>query len=376
MTFFLSSYRNNPTREFFLARVRFSNDCMEEDLQSGLNIAYVNVPGKTVTFYPWNETYSIAESELTKWESLNEYDGISIENTGICYCFYDAVAGDPVIVTGLACNTNCIMCPVNEQARDHAPTSTAEDIIQQLQYFGTNIHHMTITGGEPTLMMMDLPKVIEAVHEHCPLADILILTNGRTFSVSAYADMFNNLLRKQDQIAIPIHGSTAELHDHITQAPGSFLQTVNGLRNLSHGVMQIEIRIVVSKLNYQDIDNIADVVLQLPRVSLVNFIALEMCGNAIMNRDKVWIDYPLAAKSCETGIEKLVHAGIDVGLYNFPRCVVDRKYWSLCKDSISDYKIRFAPECDQCKVKPVCGGVFNSTLSTGCFKARPILENS
>ena len=72
--------------------------------------------------------------------------------------------------------------------------------------------------------------------------------------------------------------------------------------------------------------------------------------------------------------EKLIHAGIDTGLYNFPRCVVDHKYWVICKDSISDYKIRFTPECNNCKVRSICGGVFNSTLSTGCFKARPILE--
>ena len=110
------------------------------------------------------------------------------------------------------------------------------------------------------------------------------------------------------------------------------------------------------------------------RITVVNFIALEMCGNAIKNREQVWIDYPEAAAACEAGIEKLVSAGIDIGLYNFPLCAVKHKYWTLCRDSISDYKIRYTPVCESCKVKSICYGVFNSTISTGCFVARPIAE--
>lgn len=67
--------------------------------------------------------------------------------------------------------------------------------------------------------------------------------------------------------------------------------------------MRIEIRIVVSKLNYRDISNIVELLLTLPRITVVNFIALEMCGNAIKNREQVWIDYPEAAAACEAGIE-------------------------------------------------------------------------
>ena len=374
MTLFLSSYKKTPIYDYFLARIRFSEDNIQGDLDCGLNIAVINRKKHAVTFYPWNKEYPITDSEWVKWSTLHECDAISIAKSGINYCFYESQANEAVIVTGLVCNTNCIMCPVSEQARNHTLTATKEDIISQVKYYGSEINHVTITGGEPTLMMLDLPEVIKAVQCQCPNAAILILTNGRTFSVDVYARLFNDLMHKEDQIAIPIHGSTAELHDAITQAPGSFFQTKHGLENLAQGAMRIEIRIVVSKLNYHDVSTIVDFILGLPRVSVVNFIALEMCGSAIVNKSRVWIEYPDAAQACEDGIEKLIHAGIDTGLYNFPRCVVDHKYWAICKDSISDYKIRFTPECNNCKVRSICGGVFNSTLSTGCFKARPILE--
>ena len=274
MNFFLSSYKRAPICDYFLARIRLSDDNLQDDLDYGLNLVVINSENQAVTFYPWGKKYQIADSEWKKWSLLHDCDAISIEESGICYRFYDSQADDAVIVTGLSCNTNCIMCPVNEQARDHASTSTAEDITRQVKYYGSDIHHVTITGGEPTLMMLDLPEVIKDVQQQCPNAAILILTNGRTFSVDAYAKLFNSLMHKEDQIAIPIHGSTAELHDSITQAPGSFLQTRHGLENLALGAMQIEIRIVVSKLNRQDISSIVDFILDLPRVSIVNFIAL------------------------------------------------------------------------------------------------------
>ena len=374
MTFYLSAYRSQPAAVYLLARVRLARKEIERDLQIGLNVAYVEQESQTVTLYPFEKRYSISDAEWLRWKELQDADAISFENTGICYRFYQADAGDAAIVTGLACNTNCVMCPVSESSRRHAQLTPVDELKMQLRYFGTDIPHITITGGEPTLLKQGLLEVVQYAKEQCPSAEILILTNGRTFSVAPYAQAFNRILIAQDQIAIPIHGSNAERHDAITQAQGSFAQTIQGLRTLAQGTMRIEIRIVVSKLNYRDISNIVDLLLTLPRITVVNFIALEMCGNAIKNRAQVWIDYLQAAAACEDGIEKLVSAGIDIGLYNFPLCAVKHKYWTLCRDSISDYKIRYTPVCESCKVKSICYGVFNSTISTGCLVARPIAE--
>lgn len=292
MTFYLSAYRSQPAAVYLLARVRLARKEIESDLQIGLNVAYVEQESQTVTLYPFEKRYSISDAEWLRWKELQDADAISFENTGICYRFYQADAGDAAIVTGLACNTNCVMCPVSESSRRHAQLTPVDELKMQLRYFGTDIPHITITGGEPTLLKQGLLEVVQYAKEQCPSAEILILTNGRTFSVAPYAQAFNRILIAQDQIAIPIHGSNAERHDAITQAQGSFAQTIQGLRTLAQGTMRIEIRIVVSKLNYRDISNIVELLLTLPRITVVNFIALEMCGNAIKNRAQVWIDYP------------------------------------------------------------------------------------
>ena len=374
MTFYLSEYNHDPLCEYLIARVRFSVDNIEQDVQIGLNVIYINQEQHTATFYPFKKTYRIQESEWERWKNLNDFDAISVDQSGICYCFYEAGSGETTVVTGLGCNTNCVMCPVSEKSRIHAYPAPLSELTNQIEYFGTSVEHVTITGGEPTLLKQALIDIIKKVKQQCPVAEILILTNGRTFCIEPYAEMFIQNLSAFDRIAIPIHGSTNAKHDAITQSNGSFEQTLRGLQILASGKMQLEIRIVVSKLNYTDVSNIADAILKLPRVTVVNFIGLEMCGNAIKNRDRVWIDYSVAASSCENAIEKIIHAGIDVGLYNFPLCAVKRKYWSICKDSISDYKIRYKPECADCSVREICNGVFSSTISTGCFIARPIME--
>ena len=63
---------------------------------------------------------------------------------------------------------------------------------------------------------------------------------------------------------------------------------------------------------------------------------------------------------------------IDVQLYNFPLCKVERNYWALCAKSITDYKIRYNSQCETCNVKSVCGGVFGTTLAVTNMILTPV----
>ena len=79
--------------------------------------------------------------------------------------------------------------------------------------------------------------------------------------------------------------------------------------------------------------------------------------------------------SCIPGIEMLIANGINVGLYNFPLCSVPKAYWGLYKKSISEYKIRYAPICETCRMKNLFGGVFQSALSLAAQNFKPFLRN-
>lgn len=87
-----------------------------------------------------------------------------------------------------------------------------------------------------------------------------------------------------------------------------------------------------------------------------------MTGNAAKNKNRVWISYPDAFRASKKAIDLLIGAGIDVELYNFPLCAVDKMYRSLCEKSISDYKIRYTERCEKCCQKDACGGMFAGTV--------------
>ena len=86
-----------------------------------------------------------------------------------------------------------------------------------------------------------------------------------------------------------------------------------------------------------------------------------MRGNCAANADKVGISYEEAFSKSKKAIQLLMINGIDVALYNFPYCMIERGYWSLAKKSISSYKAEYYVECDKCKMKSMCCGIFTAT---------------
>lgn len=199
MTFYLSAYRADPAADYLFARVRWTQQEIEPDLQIGLHVVYLQADRHLVTLYPWGKTYPVTDAEWERWKQLEDADGISMENTGICYCFYQARAEEATLVTGLTCNTNCLMCPVSERSRRHAKLTPLAELQEQLRYFGTDVPHITITGGEPTLLRMDLVEVFRTARQLCPCAELLLLTNGRAFAVAPYTQALGQLLTAQDQ---------------------------------------------------------------------------------------------------------------------------------------------------------------------------------
>lgn len=226
-----------------------------------------------------------------------------------------------------------------------------------------DLWYFTITGGEPTLIGEDnFIELYRTVKEHLPNTNILLLTNGRTLGNYSFFEKFKKENTDNLRIAIPIHGSIASKHDYITQAKGGYEQTIRGLTNIIKANIETEIRIVVSKLNEDDILNIARlIVTKFKGVRVVHFVGLEMRGNCAANASKVVISYEEAFSKSKKAIKLLMINGIDVALYNFPYCMIESGYWSLAKKSISSYKAEYYSECNECNMRSLCCGIFTAT---------------
>lgn len=271
------------------------------------------------------------------------------------------------------CNSNCIMCPMSLASRKRGlsiPQSEWSGLVDQIP---SNIMHITITGGEPFLEYRNLLPAMEKINERFPDAEILILTNGRALSIQRIFDQLAPLITERYLFAVPIHASCEELHDKITQAPGSFRQSVKAIRKLSGYGARIEIRIVGHQKNISDISRIFYMLSGMDvRFEVVNLVAMEMMGCAASNRNSLWIDYDMLAQSAEKGIYYALMHGIDVGLYNFPLCMLPEKLWPLAKLSITPSKVRFYEQCRECREYNACGGLFYSTFGLNLCHVKPI----
>ncbi len=301
-------------------------------------------------------------------------DVFDLSSSGIVFPLFKQKSGDNTFYVTDKCNSNCIMCPVAESIRKNGLEVIPDRLWDLVHYIPANLEHVTITGGEPFLAKEEMFRILEALKYKCLSTEFLLLSNGRAFSIDGYAEKLKDTAPSRFSIGIPIHGHNALLHDKISQANGSFDQTFLGIKNLQKNGIDVEIRIVVNAINAQYINDIAMMISHdFSTVSSVKIMAMEMLGNAAKNLDEVWLPYDSFFEAVKQAVDTLVKGKIDVAIYNMPLCLVKPEYWHICKQSISDYKIRFFEKCEKCSVRDACGGVFAGTYRMLEDSVKPII---
>lgn len=300
-------------------------------------------------------------------------DILSISSSGNVTLLHSGASREVDIFVTNRCNSNCIMCPLSDYERRRNLGDQIQWLKQYIEVLPEDIDYINITGGEPTLAKRDFIDILNLLYNKFQYAGFQILTNGRSAADLQFLKEVLQYCPNGIRFAIPIHAANAKVHDMITRAKGSFVQTDRGIRNLLMQKQKIEIRIVVSKLNISYMEETANyIVRNYKHVFCVNFVAMEMMGNAAQNREEIWIDYAEAFQNCKSAIDILVKNGIDVQLYNFPLCAVDSGYRKIVAKSITDHKIRYMNECNNCAVRQICGGFFFSTKQIMKPKVQPI----
>lgn len=367
----MKKYISGYDDSYYVFKLAFNVEKHIEYMQSGRNHIYED--HGVFKLYTYDGYIILSSDAQQLFDCYTEDDVLSIDSNGIVYEQYNSQSDDNALVVTLQCNSNCIMCPCSEKSRREAQLSSIWDLTELLKYFPTSPHFLTITGGEPTLLKEDffaLMKIFQATYDE---TNFLLLTNGRAFGDFKFTQQFIECIPDNIKLGIPLYGYDEESHDSITQTPGSFKQTVIGIHNLLHYNVDVEIRIVLTKLNISYIDKVSRYIVKyFHGVKSVNFMGLELLGNAAKNKELVWLPYDEMFKKSQDAIKLLISHGIDVQVYNFPLCSVKKDYWSLCAKSISDYKIRYSEQCNDCEVKAICGGVFESTKNITKFVGKPI----
>ena len=258
---------------------------------------------------------------------------------------------------GNICNSNCVMCTaIMPPPRNYVGPSTREIFSQIDNVVGGD--SITITGGEPTIRK-DFFEIMRYVNKNKPGSRIDLITNGR---ILKYPDFVEKLKNVDNLVVISeLHGDR-ELHDSITCVKGSFDETIAGVNNVLERESEVEMRIVVSGLNYKQIPKIAEIYAEkFKGIARVVILPIDYIGNAYRNFDKVKFTFSQIMPYVEQGIEVLKSNNLKVKLYHIPYCVLKEQYWDLVEGvTVLERRVTFAEVCSECKFEDSCPRVWKT----------------
>lgn len=269
----------------------------------------------------------------------------------------------PDIAVWNMCNNHCLMCsnPFDFQLEVNNAKYSFEDIKQR--WSNRKIlpsDSLCLTGGEPT-SHPDFFRLVSWFHHQYPDNQIVIASNGRMFS---YLGFTKNLLKINNLLVeIAIHGNDDKTHDFVTRTKGSFKQTIEGIHNILRNKKEsqsLEIRIIISKLTYKNLDKILDFInreFDVKKIRDVVLIFIEMEGQAEDNKNITGVTYKEVMKFLPQTVEKWVSHFNDLRLYHFPLCVLPPKLWKYAHRTLRGEEIVFIPRCKKCLYKKYCLGI-------------------
>jgi MoaA/NifB/PqqE/SkfB family radical SAM enzyme len=216
------------------------------------------------------------------------------------------------------CNLRCQHCMIEDTMDRLAPQSEAQ--LQAL--FAHNAAHrqwsgLILTGSEITLHR-DLARWARQARQS-GFEHVRIQTHGMRLADRDYCERLVDA--GVDEFFISVCAADAEVHDRITQVPGSFVKTFAGLENLERlpGVCAIT-NTVVTAQSYRHLPAIVDRLGDFER--LVQF---EFWGYFPMRErdDKnLLVAHPEVLPWLRQAIEKCRSRGRGVEVKNFPECLL------------------------------------------------------
>lgn len=257
------------------------------------------------------------------------------------------------------CNSRCLMC--SQPPRDEDDHWRVAELLRLIELIDRDEAQLGISGGEPTLLGDDLGALIAACARRLPETPLHILTNGRLFADAEFTERLAGINLSGVTWAVPLYADVAAIHDVVVDAPGAFAETLQGLYELGRLGARVEIRVVLHAMTVDRLPQLAAFLYRrLPFVAHVALMGLEPMGYAKTNRDRLWIDPVDYTDTLASAVFHLHHRGLPTSIYNLSHCVLPKSLWPFARQSISDWKNAYVPECQGCEVRAECAGFFQS----------------
>jgi len=282
------------------------------------------------------------------------------------------------IKLGYTCNNNCIHCVIADHRIQCIERGIPIDLTTKefkkelLKSKKQGYDSIVFTGGEPT-MRKDFIELLNFANYLC--LSIALQTNGRMFY---YKDFVREVCKiPRIFFVIAVHGHNAEVHDSITRVKGSFRQTIAGIQNLIDLKQKVCGKVVISKLNMFNLENITKLFKNLG-VNNLTFAFPHAQGNAMKYFGDVVPKYSEVMNNIYKTIEYCKENMMNVKFEAIPLCLMkgyetmvgdvkrhqekrrlkflssEEMDWNVVRKKI---KSKFE-QCRECKYDDICEGVW------------------
>lgn len=270
---------------------------------------------------------------------------------------------------GFTCNNLCTFC-VQGDKRERILPRPSEEMKAILREERRKTDEVVFTGGEPTVHK-DLLHVI-AYARALGYRVIQLQTNGRRLSHEPYLDAA--IRAGVNQVSPALHGSTAEIHDGLTRAPGSWSQTRRGIEAARRRGLTVITNSVVTQQNAKDLPDLARLLVSLD-VQQIQFAYVHPEGTALREFDQVVPRFTDAMPTLHEALDIVAAAGIRAFAEAVPYCFMKGHERQVVEAIIPDTRVidkpmviedytayrlqegkAKGPQCRTCTFDPHCEG--------------------
>jgi len=307
-----------------------------------------------------NESFPSIKIQADELRMLSEGDCVSLNRDGTVAVVWENRSPMNALLLTEACDCRCLMCPQPPKAHNKSLVETVREILNLVKPATTQT--ICITGGESTLLREEFFDVLRLIDKRCPKSPSMLLTNGKSFSDFSFTQKFVAVKPKNLLVCVSLHSDVDEVHDRIVGAKDSFYKTAMGLQNLARFRQPVEIRVVISKLNADRLESIANFIIRnFPFIKHCAFMGMEITGHAKENYNDIWIDPYQYQEQLFKAVKTISRANLNVSIYNIPLCLTKPSSRCFTRKSISGWKNDYLPVCNTCSVKTECCGIFTTS---------------
>jgi MoaA/NifB/PqqE/SkfB family radical SAM enzyme len=280
-----------------------------------------------------------------------------------------------IIRIGFRCNQACRFCFVST----HLPAPPVDRVAAAIDEQARRGGAVILSGGEPTLD----PEVVSWVRRAKAggAIEVELQTNATRIDDALAGALAEAGL---DTAFVSLHGATATISDAVTDAPGTFHRTLEGIDALVRTRVAVRLNYVLCRINHHELPAMVELVADRWPTAAVTVSFVAPSSDLVPHTPELVPRYADVMPAVVQALAIARQRGLEIGgfesMCGVPLCLlpddVRDRFASLAviDEDIAAGEMVTTEACERCRLRPRCHGVRRGYAELhGTSELRPVL---